>query len=107
MEVHGKPAKIMWDNGISAALVTNTFVNRAGREGYMVSYWLSVVGHDKVLRNTTLYILFLEDNSGRWHRVLAYGIDVISEDSALLYLTGVRSSSLELQLKCLHDQMGP
>ena len=57
----------------------------------MVSYWLIVVGHEKVLRSTTLYTLHLEDNSGLVHEIQAYGIDKISEDSLTVDLDGVRS----------------
>ena len=85
--VHGFAAKIMWDNGSSAALVTHAFAQKAGLQGVMVSYWLVVVGHERVLRNTTLYTIYLDDNSGNRHEVQAYGIDTISEDTAVLDLS--------------------
>ena len=50
VKVHGLAAKIMFDNGSTAALVTHSFAKRAGLTGTMVTYWLVVVGHDKVLR---------------------------------------------------------
>ena len=56
----------------------------------MVSYWLHVVGHDRVLRTTTLYTLFMVDNEGKQHELKAYGIDK-SEDSTVLDLEGVKS----------------
>ena len=90
-KVHGIPANLMWDNGSSAALVTHSFAKAAGLSGVMVSYWLSVVGHDRVLRNTTLYTLYLEDNMGKKHEVLAYGIDQISEEAVSVDLTGIRT----------------
>ena len=91
LKVHGLSAKLMWDNGSSAALVTHSFADRAGLKGTMVTYWLAVVGHERVLRNTMLYTLYLEDNHCRRHEVQAFGIDVISEDSVSLDLSGVKS----------------
>ena len=91
IRVHGSVAKVMWDNGSSAALVTHAFAKKTNLQGVMVSYWLVVVGHQRVLRNTMLYTLFLEDNSGKQHQVQAYGIDDISEDSVILDLEGVKS----------------
>ena len=38
-----------------------------------------------------LYTLYLEDNQGRIHEVQEFGIDVISEDSVALDLSGVKS----------------
>ena len=79
----------MWDNGSSPALVTHSFAQRVDLSGTMVTYWLVVVGHGKVLWNTTLYTLFMEDNYGIAHEIQAFGIDEISEDSVSLDLTGV------------------
>ena len=91
VRVHGLSAKIMFDNGSTAALVTHTFAKRAGFKGSMVGNWLVVVGHDKVLRSTTLYTLYLVDNCGKQHEIQAYGIDEISEDSMILDLDGVKA----------------
>ena len=91
LEVHGNNAKVMFDNGSTAVLVTHSFAERAGLEGRMVAYWLIVVGHERVLRHTMLYSFFLEDLYGIKHEVNAYGIDQISEDSAIVDLDGVRS----------------
>ena len=54
IKVHGIHTKVMFDKGSSAALVTHTFAERAGLKGELVEYWLVVVGHDSVLRKTTL-----------------------------------------------------
>ena len=80
IQVHGVRAKVMFDNGSTAALVTHTFAQKAGLIGTNIAYWLAVVGHDRVLRHPTLYTFFLEDNYGVKHEVQAYGIDRISED---------------------------
>ena len=50
-----------------------------------------VVGHEKVLRHTTLYTFLMVDNEGTKHEVKAYGIDHISEDSVILDLDGVKA----------------
>ena len=83
-------AKTMFDNGTTAALVSHRFADKLELKGVIVSYWLVVVGHEKVLRSTTLYTLYLEDNSGKKHEVQAYGIDDISEDTTILDLDGVK-----------------
>ena len=88
-KVHEVTAKVFFDNGSSAALVTHSFAQQAGLNGEIVSYWLIVVGHEKVLRQTTLYKMFLTDNAGKEHEVLAFGIDQISEDSQIVDLNGV------------------
>ena len=49
-EVHGTITKVMFDNGSSAALVTHLYAEKTGLIGRKVSYWLSVVGHEPVLR---------------------------------------------------------
>ena len=84
-------AKVMFDNGSTAVLVTHSFAKKAGLKGIMVSYWLVVVGHDKVLRSTTLYTLYMTDNTGVRHEIQAYGIDEISDDSVILDLQGVKA----------------
>ena len=86
IQVHGVRAKVMFDNGSTAALVTHTFAQKAGLIGTNIAYWLAVVGHDRVLRHTTLYTFYLEDNYGVKHEVQAYGIDQISEDSVIMDL---------------------
>ena len=48
------------------------------------------MGHKPILKQTTLYTIPFEDNEGHNHEVLAYDIDMISEDSVTLDLTGVR-----------------
>ena len=68
-------AKVFFDNGSSAALVTHAFAKQIGLEGRMVTYWLIVVGHEKVLRETMLYTFQMEDNNGKVHKVEAFGID--------------------------------
>ena len=50
-----------------------------------------VVQHDSVLRETTLYTFEMVDNTGRNHRVQAYGIDQITDDSRTLDISGVQS----------------
>ena len=89
--VHNVAAKVMFDKGSTAALVTHSFAVRAGLIGSKVAYWLVVVGHDRVLRHTTLYTFYMEDNNGTRHEIQAYGIDQISEDSVIMDLDGVRS----------------
>ena len=71
IKVHGQNVKIMWDNGSSAALVTQLFAQRVRLMGTMVTYWLDFFGHDKVLQNTTFYTLFMEDNYGTTHEIQA------------------------------------
>ena len=91
ISVHNVAAKVMFDKGSTAALVTHSFAVRAGLIGSKVAYWLVVVGHDRVLRHTTLYTFYMEDNNGTRHEIQAYGIDQISEDSVIMDLDGVRS----------------
>ena len=91
MAVHGAMATTMFDNGSTAALVTHMFAEKVGLIGETVSYWLAVVGHERVLRTTTLYTMHLEDNLGNQLVVQAYGIDQISDDSRVLDLEGVRT----------------
>ena len=79
--VSGTMSKIMFDNGCSVAIVTHSFASKANLQGKAVSYWLAVVGHQPILKKTTLYTMYLRDNKGHDHEVLAYGIDMISEDS--------------------------
>ena len=107
VSVSGLRAKVMFDNGSSAALVTHRFAEQAGLKGEMVSYWLAVVGHDKVLRSTMLYTLHLQDNHGTWHTIQAYGIDAISEDSAILDLSGVRTIFPGAPLEVFNRPEGP
>ena len=90
VEVHGVRSKVMFDNGSSAALVTHSFAEKAGFKGEKISYWLVVVGHESVLRHTTLYTFWMTDNSGRRHEVRAFGIDQITDDTRSLDLSGVR-----------------
>ena len=54
-QIHGQTAKTMFDNGSTAALITHTFAEKAGLHGEKIAYWLVVVGHDSMLRHTTLY----------------------------------------------------
>ena len=91
VEVHGHKAKVMFDNGSTAVLITHSFAKKAGLQGTMVTYWLVVVGHERVLRSTTLYTLYMVDNTGKRHEIQGYGIDAISEESVILDLDGVRS----------------
>ena len=49
-----------------------------------------MVGHDRVLRHTTLYTFMIVDNSGKKHEVRAFGIDQITDDTRSLDLSGVR-----------------
>lgn len=86
VKVHGLTPEVMFDNGSTCVLVTHTFARRVGLVDAMVSYWLHVIGHDRVLRTTTLYTLFMVDNEGKQH-----GIDKISEESTVLDLEGVKS----------------
>ena len=89
IKVHGHRAKVMFDNGSTAVLITHAFAKKAGLQGTMVTYWLVVVGHERVLRSTTMYTFHMVDNLGKRHEVQGYGIDAISEDSNLLDLEGV------------------
>ena len=91
VKVHGVISKLMFDNGSTTALITHAFAERLSLKGDLVAYWLAVVGHEPVLRNTTLYTFFLQDNLGNVHEIKAYGIDAISEDSVVLDLSGVKS----------------
>ena len=105
--VHGVLAKLMFDNGSTAALITHSFAQRLGLKGEMVAYWLVVVGHQRVLRNTMLYTFYLEDNSGTMHEIKAYGIDAISEDSTLLDLDGVKTVFPGAPLQVYERPEGP
>jgi hypothetical protein len=80
--VHNIVAKLMWDGGNSGALVTHSFAKRAGMHGEKVAFWLVVVGHPRVLRYTMLYTFTMIDNKGYKHKIQAYGIDQIAEDTA-------------------------
>ena len=91
IRVHDVDAKVMFDKGSTAVLVTHGFAEKAGLQGEKVAYWLVVVGHEKVLRHTTLYTFFMVDNAGTKHEVKAYGIDHITEDSVILDLDGVKT----------------
>ena len=91
IQVHGNDAKVMFDNRSTAVLVTHSFAEKARLQGRQVAYWLVVVGHDRVLRHTTLYTFFMEDNYGQRHEIQGYGIDKISEDSIVLDLDGVKA----------------
>ena len=62
IQVHGVMVKVMWDNGSSAALITHSFAQKAGLKGEKVDFLLVVVGHESVLRQTTLYVFDMEDN---------------------------------------------
>ena len=88
--VNKRSAKTMFDGGSSGALITHSFAEKSGLKGEMITYWLAVVGHPKVMRRTMLYTFFLVDNQGRKHEIQAYGIDTISEDSIIIDLSGVR-----------------
>ena len=44
-----------------------------------------------MLKHTTLYTLYLQDNNGITHEVQAYRIDKISQESVTLDLHGVRA----------------
>ena len=88
---NGVWAKIMWDNGSTAALITHEFAERIHATGERISYWLDVVGHPQILRHTTLYTFNLVDNLGAVHTVQAYGIDRISDDSRALDLRQIKS----------------
>ena len=87
--VHGVSAKVMFDNGSTAALVSHSYAEKAGLRGEKISYWLVVVGHESVLRHTTLYTFKMVDNSGQEHEVRAFGIDQIADDARNLDLSGV------------------
>jgi len=54
IEIQGVLAKTVWDNGSTGAMVTHRYAEKAGLKGEKVSFWLVVVGHDSVLRHTTL-----------------------------------------------------
>ena len=41
--VHGVSAKVMFDNGSTAALVTHSYAEKAGLRGERISYWLVIV----------------------------------------------------------------
>ena len=47
------------------------------------------MGHESVLRHTTLYTFKMIDNSGKEHEVRAFGIDQITDDARNLDLSGV------------------
>ena len=91
IDVHGVDAKVMWDGGSTGALVTHSYAERAGMKGEMVNYWLVVVGHPRIMKQTMLYTFQMEDNQGRRHDVQAYGIDDITEDAVKVDLNGVKS----------------
>ena len=91
VKVHGHRATVMFDNGGTAVLITHAFAKRARLQGTMVTYWLVVVGHKRVLRSTSLYTFHIVDNMGKRHEVQGYGIDASSEDSILLDLEGLRT----------------
>ena len=84
-------AKLMWDGGSSGALITHSFAEQAGLRGEKVAYWLVVVGHPRVLRHTMLYSFVMVDNNGVKHKIQAYGIDQITEDTIMLDLEGIRA----------------
>jgi len=88
--VHGKEAKTIFDKGSSAALITHSYAAKIGLCGEKIAYWLVVVGHDSVLRHTTLYTFKLTDNYGVEHEVRAFGIEQITDDSTQLDLSGVQ-----------------
>ena len=91
IKVHGVSCKTMWDNGSTAALMTHSFAEKAGITGKKVSFWLIVVGHDSILRETMLYTFTMVDNAGNEHVLQAFGIDQITEESQLVDLSGVRT----------------
>ena len=66
-----------------------------------------MVGHERVLRYTTLYTFYMVDISGTKHEVQAYGIDLISEDSVILDLEGVKSVFPVLRWTYLGDLVDP
>ena len=90
IKIHNVMAKLMWDGGSSGALVTHSFAQLAGLKGEKVAYWLVVVGHPRVLRQTTLYTFTMVDNNGAKHTIQAYGIDQITDDTVMLDLDGVK-----------------
>ena len=73
VEVHGHKAKVMFDNGSTAVLITHSFAKKAGLQGTMVTYWLVVVGYERVLKSTTLYTLYMVDNTGSAMRFKVMG----------------------------------
>ena len=107
IKVHGLVAKTMFDKGFTAALITHVFAEKAGIKGEQISYWLTVIGHDSVLRNTTLYSFQMVDNSGRVHDIRAFGIDQITDDSRQVDLTGVRKVFPGAPLEVYQRPSGP
>ena len=107
ISVHNNTAKVMFDNGSTAALMTHSFAKRAGLKGVNVAYWLAVVGYDRVLRHTMLYSFYMEDNFGIKHEVQAYGIDQISEDTVIMDLEGVKSVFPGAPLEVFDRPHGP
>ena len=91
IKVHGLGCNVMWDKGSTAVIMTHSFAERAGLQGSKVSYWLVVVGHESVLRETTLYTFFMIDNTGKEHEMQAFGIDQITEESQTVDLNGVKT----------------
>ena len=89
ISVHGVHTKVMFDKGSTAALMTHSFAEKAGLKGEKVSYWLVVVGHDSILRQTLLYKFCMIDNDGIKHEMQAFGIEQISEESKAVDLNGV------------------
>ena len=73
--VIGHTLKVMFDNGGSEALITHSFAEKAGIKGVKVEYWLLVVEHESVLRQTMLYTFEMVNNFGTTHLVKACGIN--------------------------------
>ena len=105
--VHGHTVKVMFDNGSSAALITHSFAEKAGIKGVKVEYWLLVVGHESVLRQTMLYTFEMVDNLGKTHLVKAYGIDQITDDTRLVDLSGVKTVFPGAPLEVYNRPEGP
>ena len=91
IRVHEEMVKVMFDNGSSTALITHGLAQRLGLQGEKVEYWLMVVGHESVLRETMLYTFSMVDNYGTSHSVRAYGIDQITDESRSVDLEGVKA----------------
>jgi len=107
VEVHGVRSKVMFDKGSSAALITHSFAEKAGLSGTKVDYWLVVVGHESVLRQTLLYTFTMVDNKGVNHVLQAFGIDQITDDSQVVDLSGVRKVFPGAPKKVFDRPQGP
>ena len=84
-------ALVFTDGGSTLSLIRTDFANHLGLEGTYLEFYIRVVGHEYVRKESKMYTFNLVDRQGHEHPIQAVGISSISETGPVPDMTPIQA----------------